>query len=77
MIWKSKFVKVKPNPGDVKIKRVFAIFPVRINNNIIFLEKYEVLEVYSEQDYTVQIEDEPIVFKVGKWVTISKRACIK
>lgn len=83
MIWKSKYLKIKPARDAVRTKKIFAFFPVRIGENIIFLEKYEKLQVYSEQEYKVSIfdestgEDKPVVFVTGKWVTISKRICRK
>lgn len=39
MIWKSN-VKIKAMIGDKKQKIRFAVFPVKINNTWIWLEKY-------------------------------------
>jgi len=71
-------MKLKTGPSNLKhgttklIKR-FAWLPIHINNNIIWLEKYEVLRAYMGTSYTVSIENKPATFIIFKWITLSKR----
>lgn len=59
--------------GDTRLIKRFAWFPVRINGNIIWLERYEVLRAYIGTTYTVLIQDKPASFIISKWITLSKR----
>ncbi len=64
MEWKVKIKKSKPKIGDVKEKIKFAFLPIKVNDNIVWLEKYiqgyEYKEIIITRDVPVSsglIED--------------------
>lgn len=59
--------------GTTRLQRVFSFWPTRVENNIIWLETYEILEAYILLDYKVRLEGVDKAFRVGEWKQISKR----
>lgn len=76
MIWPARHTKVQPPVGTLRFERYFAFWPVRIGDNIVWLEFYEVMQVYRITEEKVVIDDKPVTFLPGKWVNITKRCKI-
>lgn len=68
-----KYVQPEPIPGSTRIKRVFAFLPTTVDQFIIWLEWYEVLEGYVKQDFLLKVDGVDKGFRLGEWRTISKR----
>lgn len=73
MIWKSKYVNPEIQNGATRIKRVFAWMPTYISGNMVWLQSYDVLQVYRITAYVVQFEGEQKEFAVGQWINLAKR----
>lgn len=43
-------VKTEPQIGQIRERKVFALFPTRINNYIVWLEHYKVIEMFSRHE---------------------------
>lgn len=72
---KIKEIEKKPAPkfGTTRKRVKFAYFPTLVGTALIWLELFEVLEVWSVDAYTVEIDGTAAVFHLGKWVELSKR----
>jgi len=81
MRWKAKYTKAEYKPGTTRLKRVFAFIPTYINGEMVWLETYDVLQVYHSQQYNCKLPDlketEESVFNVCRWVNLSKRTIPK
>lgn len=79
MIWKAKYSKETYQPGITRVKRVFAWLPFEINGDVIWLESYEIYQLYTTKDYPVV--DVPtsktLLFKVNEWINLSYRTITK
>jgi len=42
-------IKLLPYPGDKRVRKYFAFWPVRINREIRWLEKVEIRQEYTEE----------------------------
>lgn len=73
MVWKAKYVKPDIMNGTTRIKRVFAWLPTYISGQMVWLQYYDVLQVYRITAYVVNFEDEQQEFTVGQWIDLSKR----
>jgi len=73
MKWLAKHTKTDYSNGATRLKRFFSWLPIYISGKMIWLEMYEVLQVYEIKTYAVIIEDKEVVFKVSNWVNLSKR----
>lgn len=60
-------------PGDTRLVIKFAWLPLFIGKRVIWLERYESLELYTEMVYNVMIESKSVLFSVCNWIEISKR----
>jgi hypothetical protein len=65
--------KQTPALGSTRKKIKFALFPTRAGGALIWLEFYEVLEVWHEQAYVVTVEGQKQAFSRGHWIEISRR----
>lgn len=77
MIWKAKYTKADYAHGTTRLKRVFAWLPTHIDGDIVWLEHYEVLQVYEVLKFAVRLDiakpTEATEFFRGQWTDISKR----
>lgn len=73
MRWSAKYVQPKPIEGDSRLYRRFAWCPVYIDGNIIWLETYEILQVYRIIEQKIKIDSEEITFLPGNWINLAKR----
>jgi hypothetical protein len=68
--WIMKFKIREPQIGDIKIKRKFAILPIRINDTtVIWLEKYYIKYDIYEIRY---LDDSKKDIKNIKWKEINR-----
>jgi len=66
--------KQEVEPGTTRIKVRFAWFPAFIAGRLIWLERFESLELYADQLYKAKLPDgKDGVFKVCNWVEVSRR----
>lgn len=61
--------------GTTRLRRKFAWLPTYISGTIVWLERYEVLQVYIISDQKVIIEEKETIFVIGVWKNLSKRLC--
>lgn len=73
MQWKAKYTLTDYPQGATRLKRCFAWMPVYISGNIIWLEAYEVLQVYNISTEKANIEDKETTFALGAWKNLDKR----
>lgn len=73
MQWKAKYTTADYSEGTTRLKRVFAWLPTYINGVKVWLETYEILQVYVIDKDTVLIEEKQTVFSNGFWKNLSKR----
>jgi len=71
------FTIERPAQGTLRTRSRFAWVPTVIGNNIYWLQKYEVLQVYDGPTYVVKmiVDNEPkdVAFTKLQWITLSKR----
>lgn len=79
MIWKSKYTKETYPHGTTRVKRVFAWLPFQINGDTVWLETYEIYQLYTFKEFTVlDVESgKQLVFKVNEWINLSYRTITK
>lgn len=75
MRWKAKYTKADYQHGTTRLKQCFAWLPVYISGVIVWLEGYEVLQVYKIMNEKVIIDQQETLFTSGSWQNLSKR-CI-
>ena len=63
MKWKAK---KEPKEGDFRCRKVFAWFPTRVNDYTVWLESFEVKEVYQ----MVALTDENVIHGQLEWVEV-------
>lgn len=70
---KAKYVLPETEAGTTRLKRTFAVLPVRIADTWVWLEFYEVLQAYLVTPVLLQIKGKPTTFTLGKWTDVSTR----
>lgn len=75
MRWKSKYTKADYQHGTTRLKRSFAWLPVYISGVVVWLERYETLQMYKITNENVIIDQQETLFASGSWQNLSKR-CI-
>ena len=65
MKWKAK---KEPKEGDFRCRKVFAWFPTRVNDYTVWLESFEVKEVYQ----MVALTDENVIHGQLEWVEVDR-----
>lgn len=73
MKWKAKYTRADFANGTTRLKRCFAWLPVYISGNIVWLETYEILQVYSIISQKIIIDEKETIFANGNWLNLSKR----
>lgn len=76
MKWKAKYTEVHYPNGASRLKRIFAWSPVYIDGTMLWLETYEVLQMYVLNTHKVILDPtskETTNFHTGVWIDISKR----
>lgn len=72
---KARFVSPQYNEGLTRLKRKFAFIPTLIGAEWVWLESYEVLQVWRIEEQKVTIEEQELLFFNGYWKNISTRVC--
>lgn len=63
--------KSEPNPGEIRKRYVWALWPTQVNQYRVWLERYEVTEVYQEVlDYEFEL---PV--RRFRWVEQDRTTC--
>jgi hypothetical protein len=69
----AKYITPDPESGTTRLKRVFAWRRTEIDGIVVWLEHFEVLEGFITFDYKVMVDGEIKLFKVSRWMELSKR----
>lgn len=72
MILKARYANQTFRDGDTRIKRIFAWLPFRINDDLVWLEKYEVLQLYKTISYPANDK----AYTVNEWINLSYRIIV-
>jgi hypothetical protein len=59
--------------GTTRLKRVFAFIPTVVDDTTVWLEHYEILQVYLVVEVIAIVDGAPVKFANGNWQDISKR----
>lgn len=72
---KIKNLAKKPSRkfGDVRKRVKFALLPARVGDALVWLELFEVLEVWKVEAYEVEVDGKLAAFELSEWVEISRR----
>lgn len=73
MHWKAKYTRTDYADGATRLKRAFAWLPIYIEGDIIWLQGYEILQVYKLVEQKVIIDAKETIFVNGNWQNLSKR----
>jgi hypothetical protein len=70
---KAKYVLDPIEAGASRLRRKFAWLPIRISDDYVWLEFYEILQAYLVTPVVLPIKGKPTTFTLGKWTDISTR----
>lgn len=73
MKFASKYDLAQPKDGEVKLLTKFAYWPIFIAGFWVWLERFEVLQVYRITEQKVTIDEEIVIFLAGKWINLANR----
>lgn len=68
---KAKYIPRDPEPGETRVRRVFAWTPKNIDGTIVFLEFFEILESFITSQVIIILNKEQKKAIIGNWQTIS------
>lgn len=74
MKWKAKFTRIDYPNFSTRTKTVFAWTPTYISGSFVWLENYEILQVFVITEYNLEIEGEKVYITKSDWTDLSKRA---
>jgi len=72
MKWKLNST-ARPKKGDTRTVTRFAWLPKRLDNCIVWLTQYEMLQVWHEIGLIATAPDGNASFFTGQWVTVGKK----
>jgi len=72
------FTRITPEPGTSKIIKRFAWLPIFVGNECIWLERYEVLLVWTSITHPAVVKDKAgndkeIYLEYSQWLPLAKR----
>lgn len=70
MVYKSKFEQESYRDGDTRIQNHFAYIPKRIDNDMVWLQRYQTLQMLKIMQYVTNLEK---VYIVHEWINLSHR----
>lgn len=70
---KAKYIANDPEHGSTRIKRVFAWSPRQIADEIVWLEFFEVFQVYVTYIFDAKIDGVAKKITAGKWTDVEER----
>jgi hypothetical protein len=73
MRWNAANIRTDNKQGDISLIRRFAWLPTYIAGKIVWLEFFDILQMYEVHTYTVTIDEQQTAFVTGKWIHLSKR----
>jgi hypothetical protein len=56
MKWKAKYTQTHYPQGSTRLKRVFAWLPVQIGDEVVWMERFEILQTYELKQHTVVLD---------------------
>lgn len=75
MVWKSKYTTAHYEHGKTRLKRCFALLPVRMSDdNKVWLGFYDILQQYQITATNATLDGIETTFTNGQWVGLSKRS---
>lgn len=74
---KAKYIANDPEAGTVRVRREFAWSSKTIAGERIWLEFYEVLEVWVMSVYDAKVDGKAIKITAGRWVDTETRLISK
>lgn len=75
MLWKARIGKETNRVGDTREIRPFAWLPKTIDGNVVWLERYQVKQIYWLTEYPdTQISK---VYQVYEWKNIAYKILVK
>ena len=69
MVYKAKVAQRTVRNGDTQVLRKFAWLPFRINDDMVWLETYEIYQQWALTTHVVGDKG----YQIGQWVNISYR----
>jgi hypothetical protein len=63
----------KPESGTTRVVRHYAWLPKEIGSTIIWLEYFEILQVFTYFEYRILHEGKPQLARVGEWKDLESR----
>jgi hypothetical protein len=74
MKWKAKFLSNDPENGTTRVRRKFVWKPTQIEDEILFLCHYNILEIFVINTYRGKIDGVAKEFNaIGIWIPLEKR----
>lgn len=73
MVYKAKYAQLTYRVGDTRTKRTFAWLPVRIKDDMIWLETFETLQYYTLKQYPVIGSQPEQAYNVYEWIDIASK----
>lgn len=76
MRWLARHTITDYPQGATRLHRRFAWLPVYISGSRVWLEFFEILQMYNVLTYTAKVDDTDVSFRVGNWINLSKRVIV-
>jgi len=73
MRWNAANIATEIANGTLRLQRRFAWLPVYIHAKYVWLEFFEILQMYEVKTYHALIDNQLTAFQSGKWINLSKR----
>ena len=75
MVWKAKFGSQTFRVGDTREVRVFAWLPKTIGDSVVWLEKYQIKQIYWLAEYPDTAVNK--AYQVYEWINIGIKILVK
>lgn len=62
-----------PKAGETRVKRAFAWLPTMAGDQLVWLERYEIMEAYAVSQMVIIIADKQQTVTFGEWKRVSTR----
>jgi hypothetical protein len=62
-----------PKAGETRVKTAFAWLPSVAGEQLVWLERYEILEAYAVSQMVVVVAEKPVSVTFGEWKVVSTR----
>lgn len=75
MTWKAKFGKETNRVGDTREIRIFAWLPKTIDGYVVWLEKYQIKQIYWLTEYPDVAAN--VAYQVYEWKNIAYKILVR